>query len=190
MDSNKNGPSKAIIFSENYKDYFRRCFLYAQSYVQDQYLSEDIASEALTKLWENWDDSYTPLQRKSFLLTIIRNKCLDHLRKIQGNIKTHVELTEISQRELDLRISLLESTVPQELFISDIQKIVNNTLTQLPLQTQLIFKLSRIENKSAKEIAEELGISVKSVEYHITKSLSLLRMKLKDYLPIVMFLYF
>ncbi len=189
MESNKNGPSKALTFSENYNNYFRRCFLYAQSYVQDQYLSEDIASEALTKLWENWDDSYTAVQRKAFLLTIIRNKCLDHLRKTQVNIKTQEKLTEISLRELDFRISLLESTVPQELFISDIQKIVNNTLKQLPEQTQLIFQLSRIENKSANEIAEELEISVKSVEYHITKSLSLLRKKLKDYLPVILFLY-
>ena len=75
------------------------------------------------------------------------------------------------------------------IFISDIQKIVNNTLKQLPEQTQLIFQLSRIENKSANEIAEELEISVKSVEYHITKSLSLLRKKLKDYLPVILFLY-
>ena len=113
-------------------------------YLHDQHLSEDIASEALIKLWENWDESYTTVQRKAFLLTIIRNKCLDHLRKIQVNTKTHEELTEISQRELVFRISLLESTVPQELFISDIQKIVDNTLKQLPEQTRLIFKLSRI----------------------------------------------
>lgn len=110
-------------------------------------------------------------------------------KKDTSQHKTHEELTEISQRELVFRISLLESTVPQELFISDIQKIVDNTLKQLPEQTRLIFKLSRIDNKSANEIAGELGISIKSVEYHITKSLSLLRKKLKDYLPVILFLY-
>ena len=189
MELHKDTLSKTITISENYPDYFHRSFVYAQSYLHDQHLSEDIASEALIKLWENWDESYTTVQRKAFLLTIIRNKCLDHLRKIQVNTKTHEELTEISQRELVFRISLLESTVPQELFISDIQKIVDNTLKQLPEQTRLIFKLSRIDNKSANEIAGELGISIKSVEYHITKSLSLLRKKLKDYLPVILFLY-
>ncbi|MDR0575897.1 MAG: RNA polymerase sigma-70 factor [Tannerella sp.] len=190
MDSYRKNPSKETLFSEIYAEYFRRCCLYAQSYLQDQYLAEDVASEAMMRLWENWDDSFSPVQRKAFLLTIIRNRCLDHLRRIQTTLKTQEDLTKISDRELSFRISLLESTVPQELFVSDIQKIVNSTLERLPKQTRLIFQLSRIENKTAGEIANELGVSIKTVEYHITKSLSALRKNLKDYLPVILFLYF
>lgn len=185
----KNSPSKVTAFSEIYVEYFRRCCLYAQSYLHDPYLSEDVASEAMMKLWENWDSSYSEIQRKAFLLTVVRNSCLDHLRRMQIGIKTQEKLTEISRRELAFRISLLESTVPQDLFVSDIQKIVNTTLEQLPKQTQLIFRLSRMENKTAGEIANELGVSIKTVEYHITKSLATLRKNLKDYLPVLLFLY-
>jgi RNA polymerase sigma-70 factor (ECF subfamily) len=190
MESYKNHPPKATIFSKIYAEYFRRCLLYAQSYLQDPCLAEDVASEAMMRLWENWDDSYSTVQRKAFLLTIIRNRCLDHLRRIQTTMKTQEDLTAISHREHSFRISLLESTVPQELFVSDIQEIVNKTLKQLPEQTRLIFQLSRIENKTASEIANDLGISIKTVEYHMSKSLSVLRKNLKDYLPVIMFLYF
>lgn len=189
MDLRKNKTQRATTFSELYVDYFNRCCFYAQSYLHDPYLSEDVASDAMMKLWENWDDSFSPVQRKAFLLTTVRNRCLDHLRKMQTIIEKQEDINDTTIRELNFRISMLESTDPQELFVADIQKIVDETLSQLSEQTQLIFRLSRTENKTAAEISADLGIGIKAVEYHITKSLSALRRKLKDYLPIVFFLY-
>ncbi|MDR1880303.1 MAG: RNA polymerase sigma-70 factor [Tannerellaceae bacterium] len=183
MEPTKNDtPVKSIAFSEIYAVYFRRCYLYAHSYLRDVYLSEDVASEAMMKLWENWDETFSLVQRKAFLLTVIKNRCLDHLTHLQLSTQVRDDMTNILKRELAFRISILESTDPQELFVSDIQNIVNMTLKQLPPKTRLIFQLSRIENKTIKEIADSMGISTKSVEYHISKSLSILRNKLKDYL--------
>ena len=59
----------------------------------------------------------------------------------------------------------------------------------MPPQTREVFMMSRFQNKSNKEIAESMNISVKSVEYHITKTLKVLRVALKDYLPIFFFLF-
>ena len=59
----------------------------------------------------------------------------------------------------------------------------------MPPQTREEFMMSRFQNKSNKEIAESMNISVKSVEYHITKTLKVLRVALKDYLPIFFFLF-
>lgn len=50
--------------------------------------------------------------------------------------------------------------------------------------------LSRFENRSNKEIAETVGLSVKSVEYHIGKALKVLRVSLKDYLPLFYLLFY
>ena len=66
---------------------------------------------------------------------------------------------------------------------------MRQTLYQLPEQTRQAFILSRFKDKSNREIAEALGISVKGVEYHITKALKALRVALKDYLPLLYFLY-
>jgi len=59
----------------------------------------------------------------------------------------------------------------------------------LPPQCKTVFALSRFEQRKNKEIAEELGISVKAVEGHISKALKLFRNSLKDYLPIMAFLF-
>ena len=66
---------------------------------------------------------------------------------------------------------------------------MDETLKKLPDQTRRVFIMSRFENKSGKEIADILGITVKGVDYHIAKALKALRMSLKDYLPLY-FLWF
>ena len=73
--------------------------------------------------------------------------------------------------------------------MQDISRIVEETLCQLPQQTRMIFQMSRNEGKSNMEIASEISISEKTVEYHITKSLKALRLSLKDYLPIFLFFF-
>ena len=77
----------------------------------------------------------------------------------------------------------------EEIFSHEIQTIIHNTLQSLPEQTRRIFEMSRFENKTVKEIAEETNITAKGVEYHITKALKVLRIKLKDYLPLFYFLF-
>ncbi|WP_270616695.1 sigma-70 family RNA polymerase sigma factor, partial [Parabacteroides distasonis] len=74
-------------------------------------------------------------------------------------------------------------------FSHEIQTIIHNTLQSLPEQTRRIFEMSRFENKTVKEIAEETNITAKGVEYHITKALKVLRINLKDYLPLFYFLF-
>lgn len=63
------------------------------------------------------------------------------------------------------------------------------TIHYMPEQTRRIFEMSRFENKTVKEIAEETNITAKGVEYHITKALKVLRINLKDYLPLFYFLF-
>lgn len=91
--------------------------------------------------------------------------------------------------ELSLRISTLEACSPNDIFSNEIERIVRQTLYQLPQQTRQAFILSRFKEMSNREIAETLNISVKGVEYHISKALKALRVALKDYLPLLCFLY-
>ena len=77
----------------------------------------------------------------------------------------------------------LEACDPEELFSSEAQRLIDETLESLPEKTRTIFIMSRYENKSHKEIAEHLDLSTKSIEFHISKALGVLRKRLKDYLP-------
>ncbi|WP_373719840.1 sigma factor-like helix-turn-helix DNA-binding protein, partial [Bacteroides heparinolyticus] len=83
----------------------------------------------------------------------------------------------------------LEACNPSDIFSEEVMNIIQNTLQSLPQQTSRIFSLSRFENKTNREIAAELNVSIKDVEYHISKSLKVLRKALKDYLPLFYFFF-
>lgn len=99
-------------------------------------------------------------------------------------------MTEQAQWELNTRISTLEACEPDDLFNHEVQNIVGAVLSKLPKNTRKVFTLSRYENKSHKEIAAELNISTKGVEFHITKVNRLLRQALKDYLLYFLYWFF
>ena len=82
----------------------------------------------------------------------------------------------------------LEACNPEKLFTDELQSLVDKALETLPEQTRDIFVRSRYNNQSHKEIAVALGISTKTVEFHITKALKVLRVALKDYFPLLAFL--
>ena len=70
---------------------------------------------------------------------------------------------------------------------ADIHEIIDDTLKHLGERTETIFRLSRFEGLTNREIAAELGISEKTVEYHMSKALKELRVSLEDYLPMLLF---
>ena len=75
---------------------------------------------------------------------------------------------------------------PDKIFSTEIQHIVNKALDKMPPQSREIFMLSRNSNLPTKKIAEQQNISLKTVEFHITKALRILRVELKDYLASIL----
>ena len=74
-------------------------------------------------------------------------------------------MADWQQQELSIRMSALEACNPDELFSEEVEKIISATLSTLSEPTRRAFILSRFENKSNKEIAEEMEISIKAVSY-------------------------
>ena len=112
---------------------------------------------------------------------------LNYLAHEQVRLRAEDDINTHRQRELNLRISTLEACEPDTIFNTEIQHIVRKALTKMPEQSRDIFILSRYQNTPNKMIAEKLGISIKSVEFHITKALKILRTELKDYLISILF---
>jgi RNA polymerase sigma factor, sigma-70 family len=94
-----------------------------------------------------------------------------------------------SARMLKMKIETLEAFNPEELFTKEILELVNKAISTLPSKTRDIFIRSRYQNQSYKEIAEELGITVKSVEFEISKAMKILRVTLKDYYPVLLLIF-
>lgn len=170
------------VFTRFFQENQAKFISFAYSYVRDKATAEDILMESMVSLWENREKWEKNSNLHALLLTIIKNRSLNYLEHEQVRLRAEEAINTHKQRELDLRISTLEACNPDSIFDTEIQRIVYKTLEQLPEQSRHIFILSRFHNTPNKKIAEQLGLSVKSVEFHITKSLKLLRLELKDYL--------
>ncbi len=179
-----NRTSDINAFTQLFNDYRGRFIHFAYTYVGDEMVAEDIVLESLMNYWENRSNLDPDSNIPAYILAIIRNKCLNHLHRLR--IRQHAEeyLYRMDNWELDLQISSLEAFNPVHIFSEEIERIVDDTLNRLPEQTRLIFMKSRYENLSHKDIAAQLGLSTKSVEFHITKALKALRITLKDYFPV------
>ena len=171
-------------FNDIYTSYYKKSFFFAKSYVHNDLAAEDIASEKLKA--ESVEEKYIlPL-----LLTILKNKALDYLKHEEVKRSAFEVMADWQQQELSIRMSALEACNPDEIFSEEVEIIISATLSTLSEQTRRAFILSRFENKSNKEIAEEMEISIKGVEYHISKALKVLRVTLKDYLPLFYFFFY
>lgn len=177
-------------FDDIYTSYYKKSFFFARSYVHNDLAAEDIASEALIKLWEKLKKE--DIEEKyllPLLVTILKNKALDYLKHEEVKRTAFEVMADWQQQEHSIRMSALMACNPEEIFSEEVESIISRTLQELSEQTRQVFILSRFENKSNKEIAEEMGISVKGVEYHISKALKALRVALKEYLPLFYFLF-
>jgi RNA polymerase sigma-70 factor, ECF subfamily len=176
-------------FNSVYTTYYKKSFLFVKSYVHDGLVAEDIVSDSLIKLWERM--KFQPVEHvQPFLFTILKNSALDYLKHESIRQKAFKSINEKLNRELEIRISVLQSSDPEELFSAEIQQIIQATLALLPEKTRAVFEMSRISNKTNKEIADYFGISVKGVDYHIASSIRELRISLKDYLPLFLFFFY
>lgn len=172
------------IFDKVYKRYYRKCVLFAKSYTHDISQAEDIVADAMIVLLEKLRQDQDIDNTLPFLFGIIRNKILQHFRREEFKMRMFEHISSETMRELQLRISLLEECDPKHLYHTDVKAIVRQSLASMSKTTRTTFILSRFANKSNKEIAQHLGIGVKSVEYHITKALKKLRSDLKDFYPL------
>lgn len=176
-------------FNTLYKNYKERYVRFASSYVFQKEVAEDIVVESLMYYWENRSSLEYLSNVPVYILTIIKHKCLNYLQRLRTREEIEAYLTNTGVWELNMKIATLEACDPEKLFSEEVQLIVNKTLASLPEQTRYIFIQSRFNNQSHKEIADKLGVSTKSIEYHISKTLKLLRIALKDYFPFMVIAY-
>lgn len=175
-------------FNELYMSFYPRFVNFATTYVGDAVMGEDFVSEAFLAYWNNRHKLAPTAKIQAYIFTTIRNKCLNHIRDTGLRNENLKRLNHNAQWELDMRINALKACDPEEIFSAELQQMVDNALKMLPARTLEVFTLSRDHNKSYKEISQMLGISVKGVEFQMSKALSILRSELKDYLPLLIFL--
>ncbi|MFA8300104.1 MAG: RNA polymerase sigma-70 factor [Hyphomicrobiales bacterium] len=142
----------------------------AESYiiVQDQQTAEDIVQDLFIHLWESKQYKNITVSVRAYLKRSARNRSLNYLR---DNIKTmNVSVHENQYEDND---ASFES--------KDTHTFVERVLSNIPEKTRHIFLLNRVEDKSYKEIAKDLKLSEKTIEFHMSKALKILRKILKTH---------
>lgn len=176
-------------FGEFYNTYYSRFVKYAFYYVNNMEVSQDMIHDALLYYWENRNNLNPNTDALGYILLSVKNKCLNYLKHLQIENEYSNRYQKLHEWEINTRIETLESQSYGEIFSKDIMKIVMESLSNLPIQTQEIFILNRFKNKSRKEIASILGVSQQKVDYHINKANDYLLVKLQDYMPFILFFF-
>lgn len=172
-----------------YREYHARMYAFANSYVSDSFVAGNLVHDAFVALWENRTKLKPDTNLPAYLLTIVKNNALNHLNRIKTQLRVEDDLQKHYQKELELRCSTLDACNPDSMFSDDIEKIILKTIDSLPEQCRKVIIMSRFQGLSHKVIAEKLDISVKGVEFHITRALKSLKAELKDYIPLIMGLF-
>lgn len=175
------GQNKRNAFESIYKKYFHQLVVFTSEIVLDKEIAEEIAQETMVKLWEMRSRLNRDAGLRGLVFTIARNISLNYIKSFavrQKKIGPYQEKALIMQQNMEA----LYDEAAQPVFSEEIKKIVDRTLEQMPAKTKEIFIMSRFRNLSYQEIASFHGLSIKSVEYHISEALKLFRQSLKDYL--------
>lgn len=155
----------------------------ANRYVRNQTVAEDIVAESFMTLWERREKIAPDSNIPAYILTIVRNRCLDWLRAQIRHSQIEQRLYGLRQEIVEADIQSLEAFDPNEICSKEVEQIIHETLERLSPLTRQVFEARRFDEKSYKEIAETCGITVRRVEFELTKALKEFRTALRDYLP-------
>ena len=168
----RTAPDEAIelLFREHYRYVCHAVY----RVLPDWIVVEDLVQDTFYELWKKRDRLRIQTSFKAYLRRAAVNKTLNYLRD---------QKIKVSERAEELPLASGATTTHQQLDAEDLQRAIDRALDELPERCRAVFMLSRFEEKSYREIAEALGISVKTVENQMSKALKLLRGALANYLP-------
>ena len=160
-------------FCELYATYKNRLIYFAMRFLKSREYAEDVFQDAFTVVWQSRRFINPDASFSSYLYTIMRNRILNQLRNAANEEK-------LKESILSQALDYTEDT-KREVMLNDLKSLISHALQQLTPRQREIFEMSREAQLSHKEIADKLGISVNTVQEHISISLKLIRTYLIKY---------
>ena len=160
-------------FCELYASYKTRLIYFAMRFLKSQEYAEDIFQDTFALIWQSRRFINPNASFSSYLYTIVRNRVLNQLRDLehQGKLREQILAQAVDYTD-DTR---------ERILVNDLHSLIMSGMQQLTERQREIFRMSREEQMSHREIAETLGISVNTVQEHISSSLRILRTYLRKY---------
>lgn len=176
----QQGDEKA--FTSLFRKYYRDLVMFAGSYLPEKDACEDIVQTVFVNVWDKRKDWNYEASFRSFLLTSVKNSCLDELR--------HRKVITKHQQNYEVLGNSMSVSTEQHVLYSELKSHLDRALSLLPEKQREVFEMSRLHGTRYKDIARQLNISERTVEDRIAKTMQSLVNYLKDYLPFLAFLHF
>ncbi len=174
-------PNSEAAFEELFKAHYPAMVLYAHKFVGDTDTARDIAQQVFVNIYEKRKELQIRSSMKSYLFQSVRNTALNRLKQQRVWEKHEEHLSKESTA-----VELVSQTVE----FSELRQSLIRLIEELPPRCRDIFKMNRFEGKKNREIAEELNISIRTVETQISKALKFIREKLPKELIGIFVIFF
>ncbi len=165
------------IFEELYRQYYTPLCYYCVKYVDRIDDAKEIVQDVFVKLWDRHDEIEINTSINAYLHRAVQNYALNYLNKAKIKDRYMLSQEQSSGFNFDDGQKKLEN--------EELRLVLKKAILELPEKRREIFELSRYDGMKYGNIAEQLSISVKTVESQMTKALKYLRVVLKDYTPVL-----
>ena len=163
-----------------FKFYYPGLVIFASNIIVNRDEAEEIVQDFFVRIWEHRENIRSESTLKRYLFTSVKNRSINYLKNAQVKQNVIEELKK--QMESEMRYN------PDVYVDTELQRRLKNAFTKLPPRTSEIFTLSRFKGFSNDEIANELGLSKRTVETQVSNALKILRKELREYMTLLLFL--
>ena len=158
-------------FKRRFDRYYANLCREAFRYIPDRDECEDIVQETFISMWNNEKDALPENEFAAYMVSSVKNRCISFLRK------RRIDTVSMDDGAISLSMNHLDDTDDDEEQTKDEtrEKALEDALSMLPPKCREVFLLSKLRGMKYREIAEETGISEKTVENHMGKAIRILR---------------
>jgi RNA polymerase sigma-70 factor (ECF subfamily) len=160
------------VFEQYYKEHYKFFYLAAWKYLREQGPAEEAVNDVFVRLWQDAGRLDIRSSLRSYLYRAVVNRCLNELDKNKRDRRDRKEAHRGTEEAAVESKGMEDNELKLRLF---------QAIDRLPEQCQRVFRMSRFEELKQQEIADKLGISIKTVKNHITNALQQLHKVLEDW---------